>query len=449
MNTVKPILQTLRDDAEGIFQAGLAAVDPRSAVLRHCRRRGDILTLGDREYDLAAMDRVLVVGAGKATAAMATAMEELLGRRIAAGLISVKYGHTRPLAHIETVEAGHPLPDQNGWSAARRILNMVRAAGATDLVIVLISGGGSALLPLADDPIGLADKQAVSDLLIAAGATIHEINTIRKHISAIKGGRLAQAAAPAAAVTLILSDVVGNDLDVIASGPTVADDTTFGQCEEIIARYGLAPRLPQSVARHLQAGREGRIPETPDRAHGHWDHVHNLIVADNRQAVLAAADEARRRGYQPLILSTLLEGETRVVAKVHGAIAREMLSSGHPAAPPACLLSGGETTVTVRGTGHGGRNQEFALAAALEIDGCADIILLSGGTDGTDGPTDAAGGLVDHTTLQRARSMGLAARQALENNDAYPFLRSLGDLLITGPTLTNVMDLHIVLVHTA
>jgi hydroxypyruvate reductase len=328
-------------------------------------------------------------------------------------------------------------------------MDMAHHATASDLLIVLLSGGGSALLPLPEDPIRLEDKQATSDLLIASGATIHEINTIRKHISAIKGGRLAQAAAPASVVTLILSDVVGDDLDVIASGPTVPDGSTFGQCQEIIKRYHLADALPPSVIRLIQRGIDGAIADTPGiDSHG-WDHVYNLIVAHNRQAIHAAAEEARQRGYQTLILSTQLEGETRVVAGVHGAMAREVLSSGHPLNPPACLLSGGETTVTIRGRGKGGRNQEFALAAALAIDGQANIVVLSGGTDGTDGPTDAAGAISDHTTVQRAREAGLDISKALEANDAYPLFTDLEDLLMTGPTLTNVMDLHIVLVREA
>lgn len=438
-------LAAMRTDAAAIFKAGLDAVAPAKAVLRHCRRKGDALEVGDRRFELNRFEHIFVVGAGKATAAMAQALEDLLGDRISAGLISVKYGHTAELSHIETIEAGHPIPDENGLAASRRILEMARRAGASDLVIVLISGGGSALLPLPNGKISLSDKQTVSDLLIASGTTIHDINAVRKHISAIKGGRLAQAAAPAAVVTLILSDVVGNDLDVIASGPTVPDASTFDRCRAIIERHSLAAKLPPSVVQHLRDGAAGRIPETPDNVSHAWDHVYNLIVADNRQAIAAAAGEARRRGYHPLVLSTLLEGETRTVAAVHGAVAREILAGGQPVASPACLLSGGETTVTIRGSGKGGRNQEFALAAALDIDRHAAIVVLSAGTDGTDGPTDAAGALADHTTVTRARNADLDCRSALDNNDAYPFFKSLGDLLFTGPTLTNVMDVHIVL----
>ena len=326
-------------------------------------------------------------------------------------------------------------------------MTLAQQTTAEDLLIVLLSGGGSALLPLPAEGVTLQDKQTTSDALISCGATIHEINAIRKHISAIKGGRLAQAAAPAAVLTLILSDVVGDDLDVIASGPTVPDASTFGHCREILTRYDLDRKIPRSVQDFLQKGAEGLLAETPKSGTHGWHHVHNHIVGNNSAAIAAAAEEARARGYHALILSSRLEGETRVVAQVHAALAREVLCSGHPVPPPTCLLSGGETTVSLRGDGLGGRNLEFALAAALDIDGADRIVVLSGGTDGTDGPTDAAGAIADHTTVQRASGHGLDTRRHLDNNDAYPFFKRLNDLLITGPTHTNVMDLHVVLVR--
>ncbi|MEJ2039307.1 MAG: glycerate kinase, partial [Desulfosarcinaceae bacterium] len=336
--------------------------------------------------------------------------------------------------------------DANSEEAAARILDMAQKAGTGDLVLCLLSGGGSSLMSLPWPGLSLADKQRTSELLLASGATIHEINTLRKHISAIKGGRLARAAYPATLATLILSDVVGDDLDIIASGPTVADGSTFRDCLDIVDRYRLEDRLPEKVLRHLQAGAAGRVPETPKPEEPRWRNVHNLIVANNTLAIQAAAREAEKRGYTPLVLSTRIEGEARVVAQVHGAIAREVAASGHPLPPPACLLSGGETTVTLRGGGKGGRNQEFALAAALDIDGVGDIVVLSGGTDGSDGPTDAAGAIADSDTAGRSRTLGLDIRSFLHNNDAYAFFSRLGDLLITGPTRTNVMDLHILLV---
>lgn len=440
-------LAAMRTDAEGIFRAGIAAAAPGDAVHRHCRRQGNTLQAGGRFYDLNDFNRIVVVGAGKASAAMAQAMEELLGDRIRSGLVCVKYGHAVPLKHVAVIEAGHPLPDNNGLEAARRILEMVDHAGRRDLVIVLLSGGGSALLPLPHGDISLADKQAVSDLLIGCGATIHEINTLRKHVSDIKGGRLAQAAAPATVLTLIISDVVGDDLDVIASGPTVPDRSTFQECMDIVSRHRLKDRLPKTVWAHLRAGAAGKIPDTPKAITHAWNHVHNLMVANNFAALTAAAREARARGYHPLILSSSMEGETRTVAHVHVAIAREIAASGHPVRPPACLLSGGETTVTLKGSGKGGRNQEFVLAAAFDIRENDPIVVLSGGTDGTDGPTDAAGAIADGGTLVQAHCDGMNAMEFLNNNDAYTFFSTLGDLLITGPTRTNVMDLHIVLIR--
>jgi glycerate 2-kinase len=441
------ILSRMRQDAREIFQAGLQAADPRDAVRRHCHRQGNRLEIGDKTYDLAATERLLVIGAGKAAAAMAQAMEDLLGDRISDGLICVKYGHASPLKRIDTIEAGHPLPDAKGAAAARRIFSMVQSATEKDLVIVLLSGGGSALLPAPAEGIALEEKQTVSRLLIASGATIHEINAVRKHLSTFKGGRLAQASAPASTVALILSDVVGDDLDVIASGPTVPDASTYEQCRRIIQRYDLAARLPESVITHIRRGAAAQLPETPKPADPYWRHVQNKIIGGNFQALEAASQKAGSLGYRPLILSSRLVGETRVVAQVHGAMAREILATGHPLAAPACLLSGGETTVTVKGKGLGGRNQEFALAAALDIAGAEHTVVLSGGTDGTDGPTDAAGALADHSTVQRAAAAGLDIRGHLDNNDAYPLFQELGDLLITGPTRTNVMDLRVVLVR--
>jgi glycerate 2-kinase len=443
------ILPGMHHDAKAIFQAGLKAVDPWDAIHRHCRCDGRHLHIEDKIYDLASVERLLVVGAGKATAVMAQAMEDLLGDRISDGLISVKYHHTAPLKHIQTMEAGHPVPDARGVAAARRIFDLAQSTGEKDLLIVLLSGGGSALLPLPLDGISLKDKQTASDLLIGCGATIHEINAVRKHISAIKGGRLAQAAAPARTIALILSDVVGDDLDVIASGPTVPDASTFAQCRQIIERYELAGRLPKSISSHILKGVSAELPETPKPVSQNWPYVQNLIIASNLEAMLAARQHAIALGYNTLILSSRMEGETRVVARVHGAIAREVLAVGHPLPAPVCLLSGGETTVTLKGNGRGGRNQEFTLAAALDIQGADHVVVLSGGTDGTDGPTDAAGALADGTTAGRARAAGLDIDRHLDNNDAYPLFQKLGDLLVTGPTRTNVMDLRVVLVRTS
>jgi hydroxypyruvate reductase len=441
------ILSKMRRDVFTIFQDGLQAVEPSGAIQRYCKREKDLLILGDRTYDLNEYDNILVVGAGKATAAMAMAMEDLLKNNLSKGLICVKYGHTAPLKKIRTIEAGHPIPDANGQSASAEILDMIQKAGDNDLVIVILSGGGSALLPLPVQGISLKEKQDASDTLINCGATIHEINAIRKHISRIKGGRLARAAFPAQVATLILSDVVGDNLDVIASGPTVPDVSTFSQCWEVVERYGISEQLPAAIVAHLEMGQNKAVPETPKPAYSDWNHVYNLIVGSNMDAIAAAGKKAQALGYNTLILSSRIEGETRTVAQVHGAIAREILANSQPLSTPACLLSGGETTVTLKGDGLGGRNQEFALAAAIDIEGADHIVVLSGGTDGTDGPTDAAGAIVDGTTVERGKEAGMEIRHHLQNNDAYPFFKKLNDLLMTGPTQTNVMDLHIALVQ--
>ncbi|MGD8269363.1 MAG: DUF4147 domain-containing protein, partial [Desulfobacterales bacterium] len=351
----------MRAAAESIFRAGLAAVAPESAVARYCRIEAERLWVGDRCYDLAEFKNIYVIGCGKAAAAMAKALERLLGGRITAGIVIVKYGHLAHLGRIQIVEAGHPVPDHCGEEGARRVLALAESAGRDDLVLCLISGGGSALLPLPAAGLSLADKQASAKVLIACGATIHEINAIRKHTSAIKGGLLARAVHPATLVTLILSDVVGDDLDVIASGPCVPDASSFEDCLAILDDYRIADKLPEVVVEHLRAGAAGDIPETPKATDPVFGHGFQLIVGSNIDAVKAAGAEAARIGYPPLILSSMLEGDTRQAALLHGGIVKEVLKSGHPVPPPACILSGGETTVVIRGKGLGGRNQEFAL----------------------------------------------------------------------------------------
>jgi hydroxypyruvate reductase len=439
-------LKKTRVDAVAIFKAGLKAVAPDAAVARCCRCDGDMLTIGERSFDLKAYENIVLVGAGKATAAMAAAMESLLGDRLGDGVITVKYGHTAPLKKVRTIEAGHPVPDPNGEKGSAQILALARAAGERDLLLCMISGGGSALLPRAVDGVSLADKQETTRILLACGATIHEINMLRKHLSLIKGGHLAVAAAPATVVSLILSDVVGDDLDVIASGPTVPDGSTFEECAAIVAKYGLADRLPKAVMDHFAKGLAGEVKETPKADHPAFGKTVHVIIGNNMAALLAARKEAVRRGYRALILSSSIEGETCEAARLHAAIAREMVQTGHPLRPPACILSGGETTVTVTGDGLGGRNQQFAMCAAGGIAGEAPVVMLSGGSDGNDGPTDAAGAIIDHTTLDRAAGLGLSLPHYLAQNDGYHFFDRLGDLLITGPTNTNVMDLRIILV---
>jgi len=343
-------------------------------------------------------------------------------------------------------EAGHPIPDESGVRGSERILGLLEGAGEKDLVLCVISGGGSALLPMPVSGISLHDKQKTTQALLDCGADIHEINTIRKHISGIKGGRLAEATFPATLVTLILSDVTGDDLDAIASGPTVPDRSTFGDCMAIVDKYDLVEKLPLSVISYLKNGVQGREPETPKPGDRVFDRTLALITGSCALSVSSAKQKAVELGYNAIILSSCIEGETRDVAKVHAAIAKEILKSGNPVSIPGCVVSGGETTVTIHGDGLGGRNMEFVLAAAIEIDGLGGITLLSGGTDGTDGPTDSAGAIADGSTVRTARGRGLDPAAYLSNNDSYHFFEATGDLLMTGPTMTNVMDLRIFLV---
>jgi hydroxypyruvate reductase len=440
--------EELRHDLHTIFQAALRAVDPGEAIRTHVRREGDQLSVADRTYDLNQYDALSVIGVGKAGAAMAIAVETLLRDRLRGGHVIVKYGHGAPVTHVTVHEAGHPIPDEAGVRATRTLIDFVTGCGPRELLICLISGGGSALSPAPVEGITLGEKQEVTRLLLACGATIHEINALRKHISRMKGGQLVRLASPATLITLVLSDVVGDSLDVIASGPTVPDTSTFTDCLEILHKYQLLDQVPTTIRRHLEAGVSGAVPETPKPGDAVFARTQTVIIGRNLQALDAASREARVLGYQPLILSSAIEGETREVAKVHAGIAREVLASGHPIAAPACILSGGETTVTLRGQGKGGRNQEFALAVALDIHNIPGIATLSGGTDGTDGPTDSAGAVADWTSCTRAEQLGLHPRMALENNDAYSFFKRLGDLLITGPTQTNVMDVRIMLIIT-
>ena len=437
---------TLRKQAVAVFRAGLEAADPVAAVLRFLRVKQGKLLAGRRRYPLDAFDNVWVVGAGKAGAAMAQAVERVLGARIRGGLVNVKDGHLARLRRIELNECGHPVPDGRGVRGAERIADIVRGAGKRDLIVCVISGGASALLPMPAAPVTLEEKRATTSLLLACGANIHEINAVRKHISRIKGGQLARLAYPAQVLALLVSDVVGDDLDVIGSGPTAPDASTFAGAQAILDKYGLRERIPAAVRERIERGVRGEIAETPKPGDPAFERTTNLIVGSNRLAVDAAARKARELGLRPVVLSTVIEGEAREVARMHAAIAREVRATGRPLKPPLCLISGGETTVTLRGNGLGGRNQEFVLAAAIDLAGSNEVVVLSGGTDGTDGPTDAAGAIADGATLERAGRLGLDARQFLAENDSYRFFDALGDLLKTGPTGTNVMDLRLVLV---
>lgn len=456
--------RTARSHLTRIFKAGLGRVDPYRMMRERVTLSGTRLSVAlekeTREIDLSGIDRIFVIGAGKATAPMARAVEEILGDRINQGLIVVKYGHTVPLSIIETVEAGHPLPDEKGVRGARRIIEMADMADEKTLVIGLISGGGSALLPLPlEETIGetpvrltLEEKQQTTQALLACGAAIEEINTIRKHLSGIKGGRLLSHLAPARSLTFILSDVVGDDLSSIASGITVPDTTTYGDALAIIEKYTLSDKVPDTVMQILTQGKAGRLPESlkpddPDKIL-----ATNLLIGTNRSALEAAAEAARRLGYTPVCLTSHITGEAREAARFLFPIALDAAQHGLLAEAPACILSGGEPTVTIRGDGKGGRNQEMALAFLLEMagrpDGAETIHFLSAATDGTDGPTDAAGAFADTGLLAEAAKAGLDPQLFLGNNDAYPFFDRIGGLLKTGPTHTNVCDLQIILLPT-
>lgn len=437
--------------AKAIFSKAISAVDPSKRLEEMLRIKKDCLFIGMEEgsekvFKLDTFNKIILIGTGKASASMAQAIEEIFGDRITKGMITTKYGHSLPLNKTEMIEAGHPIPDQKGLEGAKKIQNLLKESGPNDLVIFLLSGGGSALLPLPADGITIEEKQEVTQFLLDCGADIKEINTIRKHISQIKGGWLARWAYPSTVIGFILSDVVGDQLDVIGSGPTVPDPSTFDEALEILEKYDLFKEIAPSIQKYLLLGKEGKIEETPKPGDAAFEKVTNFLIGSNILALRAAEKEASSFGLNTLILSSSIVGETREAARFHSAIAKEVISSGNPIPRPACILSGGETTVTLKGQGLGGRNQEFALVGALEIRGFEKVVLLSGGTDGTDGPTDAAGAIADSTTLKRARSMGLNPKAYLENNDAYHFFKGLGDLLITGPTYTNVMDIRILLI---
>lgn len=390
--------------------------------------------------------RTIVIGAGKGSASMARAFEKAWGladNGPIEGLVVTRYGHAVSCEQIEIVEAAHPVPDAAGEAAARRMLEMVRGLTADDLVVALISGGGSALLSLPADGLTLADKQSINRQLLKSGADIGEMNCVRKHLSAIKGGRLTAAAAPAKVYTLLISDVPGDDPGVIASGPTQPDATTFTDARNILARYGITE--PANVIRHLEAA----LDETPKPGAPCFHATETRMIATPQMSLEAAAKLARESGYTPLILSDCIEGEARDVGRVMAGIARQVVAHGQPVAAPCVILSGGETTVTVRGTGRGGRNVEFLLALAVALGGLERVHAVAGDTDGVDGLEEIAGGIISPASLVRAVALGLTPAAMLDNNDGHSFFEALGDQLITGPTLTNVNDFRAILIEAA
>lgn len=437
--------QDLREHAHAILHAGLRAADAAAAVRRNLGAKGSSLWVGPWQGDLRNFHRVWVVGFGKASVPMARAVEEVLGDWVFGGMVVTKHGHGARLRRVEVLEASHPLPGRDGVMAAERVVEVVRAAREEDLVLCLISGGGSALLCLPAEGLALEDKVATTDLLLRSGATIGEVNAVRKHLSAVKGGQLARVAYPARVVGLVVSDVLGNPLDAIASGPLSPDPTTYEDAVRVLQRYGLLNRVPGAVRRRLERGLAGELPETPKPGDPVFTRVSLHVVASVVEAAEGARAEAERLGYRALILTTWMEGEAREVGRVVAALAREQVLRDRPVTKPACLIMGGETTVTVQGAGRGGRNQELALAAALGLADLEEVLVATLATDGTDGPTDAAGAFADGSTVARGRSQALEVERYLANNDSYTFFDALGDLIRTGPTGTNVNDLVLVL----
>ncbi len=427
-----------------VLAAAINAVDPYSAVLRHLRCEGELLWVGDQQYDLATIQRILVVGAGKAGFPMAKAVTDLLGEHISSGLVIIKEGYVSAddrLPRIELCEASHPLPDERGVEATRRIASLLHDLSPRDLVLCLISGGGSALLTAPAEGITLRDIQALTTSLLGCGATINEVNTLRKHIDLVKGGGLARWASPAQVAVLILSDVIGDQLDVIASGPCVSDSSTYQDAFAILENYALVDTVPLAIREKIQAGLRGQIPETPKNDSPFFTNVKNVIIASNYLATQASIAQAQDEGWAAMLLTTHLRGDARQIGRALAAIARQVALSGEPLPRPVCLVFGGETTVVLQGSGLGGRNQELALGAVVDFAGIPDAFLVTLATDGGDGPTDAAGAVVTGQTLERAIATGISVQSSLANNDSYHFFLPLGDLILSGPTRTNVNDL--------
>jgi len=462
---MQPITRA-RADAEAIFKAAIARVNPEAMVLQAVKIIDDssgpaiMATDGDAEYRyaLSDFDRVFATGMGKATARMALGLEKALGEYLQGGVIVVKQGHVEKLSRIRLVEGAHPVPNDSSIAGATALLGLGAMMGTTltarDLVIVLVSGGGSSLLCAPAKGLSLEDKITTTKLLLASGATINEINCVRKHLSAVKGGRLAASLAPATVLTLVLSDVVGDDLDAIASGPTVPDPTSFADALAIVSRYGIVDRLPASVLKFLRDGMAGGPAgpmETPKPGDVVFTSTKTLLIGTNRLAVNAAELAARNLGYKTLALTSRMSGESREMALVYLGIGKDIAASGMPLTAPACIVAGGETTVTLKGTGKGGRNQEMALAFLASLvrspkDGDR-LVFLSGGTDGNDGPTDAAGAIVDMELGEAARKNEMNPDAFLANNDSYTFFDRVGGLLKTGPTNTNVCDIQVLIVR--
>lgn len=436
-------LRNMRRDCLGIFEAAIAAVDAGRAVRERLTIQDRRLNLNGLKLSLDGIPALRLIAFGKASLSMTGALLEVVN--VAEGLVVTPQESGSKWPSVDVIRGGHPHPDEGSLRAGRRALEIADRCGPSDILLVLISGGGSSLMEDTDIP--LEDLRALSDSMFQSGMDIVKENVVRKHLSNIKGGRLARAAASRGSkvVGLIVSDVIDDPVSSIASGPTAPDDSTFEEATHVLKDFGLWDNLPASIRERLMMGVAGKVPETPDRRDPVFQKVHNVIVARNAEACAAAAKEAERRGYRPLILSSHLQGEARVVGRVLAAVARSVEDEGYPILPPAALISGGETTVRLRGSGVGGRNQELVLASLSDLDG-RNIVLLSGGTDGRDGLTDVAGAIADGESQGRSSDLDVNPLQHLRENDSHTFFRKLGDTVVTGPTGTNVMDIQVVLV---
>ena len=441
-------------DLENIYRDAVREVDPAGLIQSRIKKDGRTLLIHGPDTkiseDLSRYKQVIVLGIGKASARMASTMESILGDELSAGFVITKYGHGLKLRKIRVMEASHPVPDEKSLEGARILSQMAAAADEHTLIINLISGGGSSLLSLPADGISLEDKRQTTRVLLASGADIDEMNCIRKHISKVKGGGLAKIASPARLINLILSDVIGDRIDTIASGITAPDHTTFQDALSIVRKYALEDKLPQAVRDHLVQGAQGNIPETPKAGDPVFRNTVNIILGNNTLAVSAACATAQRLGYDARILSTTLAGEASEAGSYFAQLAKVIDSGKSGIAKPAAIIAGGETTVTIRGKGKGGRNQELALAFAIELHriypGSSNIFFLSAGTDGSDGPTDAAGAFVTPALMEKMKAISAQAEACLKENDSYHFFRNTGDLFKTGPTYTNVCDIQILMV---
>ena len=441
-----PVLQKARALALHCLECALSAADPKKLLHSKIKLESSCLHAEDCSFDLEKFKHVYVVGGGKAGAAMAQAMEEILGTHLTAGTVNVPYGTIQKTRIIKLSEASHPVPDQAGVAGTRRMMAIAEKAEADDLVIVLVSGGGSSLMPLPREGISLEDKQALTRALLKSGAAIAEINAVRKHLSAFKGGWLAKKAYPATVLNLVLSDVVGDPLDSIASGPTVPDPSTFTDAQTVLKKYRLWSAAPSSVRKVLSDGVEGLLEETPKEGDSAFKKIHNVVVGNNRTASQAAVECLMAEGLNTLVLNDFLEGEARQVGQALAKFANQVFACDKPISKPLGVVAGGETTVTVTGLGLGGRNQELALSAALHLKADESCVIASLSTDGVDGPTDAAGAIVDGYTLQRAAQLGLEVEKFLAENNSHSFFSKLGDLIVTGATGTNVNDISVIVV---